>query len=485
MPTNGFLVKFDPYLNILSQIYFTADKSIPMASAIAVDANSNVFLSFTNGMIVRFQLVDSAYGPVYSNSLSSGAGQLPMSIVVKSFNWKPSAMAIRSDGQIAVSDTLSNAIYLVSTNANSTPVLLTGGTGVGLRDGSPQFARFDQPHGIAASADGRMIVADMNNNSIRIIDANTNVTTLYGTATNVWTQTECDAVPALFRGWVDGAPGITTTSASGRLPVGVAISATGNLFVTEKFYDLIRSVSGTGLTPVNAVGVALNKAPSVTTLFATNITSTSAALNASVDPEGEPTAAYFFWGVTSTNGFITSAIQLTNNLNITNQVNFTLTNLQPSTTYFYSAEAVNSTGTSAGSELIFTTLAASQAPTVGFSPSSGFFPECVTVVVTSSVPTVFYTTDNTRRRPPTASRTSRYVSPMHATAAFTSVSSNGAMRRKTLVLSGSQLFGVNTNSGVGAVISGSASAASQRDRLSPTNLFGAVQAQRRLYPHGR
>jgi hypothetical protein len=235
----------------------------------------------------------------------------------------------------------------------------------------------------------------MNNNSLRIIDANTNVTTLYGTATNVWTLTECDAVPALFRGWVDGAPGITSTSASGREPASVAISSTGDLFVTEKFYDLIRSVSGTGLSPVNAIGVPLNEAPSVTTLFATNISSTAATLNSAVDPEGEPTSAYFFWGTSSTNGFITSAIPVTNNLNITNQVSFTLTNLQPATTYFFAAQAVNSTGTSAGSELVFTTLPASQPPTVGFTPSSGYFPECVTVLVTSSVPAVYYTTDNT------------------------------------------------------------------------------------------
>ena len=393
MPTNGVLVKFDTYFNILSEIYFTDGKTIPMATAIAVDVNSNVFLSFSSGTVVRFQLVD---GPtaLYSNNLATGTGDLPMSFVVKSNNWAPSAMAIRADGQLAVSDTLSNAIYLVTTNDNSVPTLLTGGNGIGSQDGPPQFARFDQPHGIAASADGRMVVCDTMNNRVRIIDASSNVTTLYGTASNVWTTTECDAVPALFRGWVDGAPGITTTSASGREPVGVAISATGDLFVTEKFYDLIRDVSGTGLTPVNAVGVALGKAPAVTTLFATNVTSASATLNASVDPEGEPTAGYFFWGLTSTNGFITPAIPLTNNLNITNQVSFTLTNLQPATTYFFAAEAVNSTGTTAGSELVFTTQPAAQPPTVSFSPSSGYYPECVTVMVTSSVAAVYYTTDN-------------------------------------------------------------------------------------------
>ncbi len=170
MPTNGLLVKYDHYLNLLSEIYFTDGNSIPMASAICVDANSNVFMAFTNGMLVRFRLIDGAPPTSYSNNLATGTGQLPMQFVVPAFRWTPVSMTMRSDGLLAVSDTLSNAIYLVSTNAGSVPVLLTGGNGVGWQDGPPQYAKFDQPHGIAASADGRMVVCDMMNNRVRIID---------------------------------------------------------------------------------------------------------------------------------------------------------------------------------------------------------------------------------------------------------------------------------------------------------------------------
>jgi hypothetical protein len=399
MPTNGNVVKFNRYLNVLSEISFTGGASIPMASAITVDASSNVFVAFTNGTLVRFRLVDGNPPPVYTNNLTTGTGQLPMSFVVQGFRWTPVAMTLRSDGQLAVSDTLSNAIYLVSTNDNSVPVLLTGGNGVGWQDGPPQYAKFDQPHGIAASANGSLVVCDTMNNRVRIIDLESNTTTLYGTASNVWKSTPCYSVPTLFAGWVDGAPGISSTSASGREPVSVTISPDGDLFVTEQYYDLIRSVSGTGLTPVNAVGVPLGLAPVVTTLFATNITPTSATVNSTVDAEGEPTAAYFIYGLTSTNGFVTGAINLTNNLNASNIVGLTLTNLLPATTYFYQAEAVNSTGSAFGTELVFTTLAAPQPPSVGFTPSSGYFPECVTVVVTSSVSTVYFTTDGTTPTP--------------------------------------------------------------------------------------
>jgi hypothetical protein len=398
MPANGHLRKFDPFVNPLSQIYFTNAAAVPAASALAVDASSNVFMAFSNGMIVQFRLIDATPAPSYTNSLvySNGRfspGQLAMRCVVSNFNWTPVALALRSDGQLAVSDTTSNAIYLISTNDNSTPALLTGGNGVGYQDGPPLFAKFDQPHGIAVSGDGRMVVCDTMNNRVRVIDTETNTTTLYGTASNVWTGTFCDDIPALFAGWVDGTSGTSTTSASGREPISVTISPNGQLFVTERYYDLIRSVAGSGLTPVSTVGVALGLAPVVTTLFASNITTTTATLNAAVNPEGEATGAYFQWGGTATNGNTTAATSLTNNLNSTNIVSFVLTNLQPATTYFFQAAADNITGASSGGELVFTTLATPQPPALSFSPSNGYFPECVAISVTSSVSNVYFTTD--------------------------------------------------------------------------------------------
>ena len=120
MPASGHLLKYDHFLNLLSEILFTDPTAIPVASALAVDGSSNVFMAFTNGMIVSFRLVDAFPAPVYTNSLVS-EGQLPMHTVVSSFPWRPVALALRGDGQLAASDTLSNAIYLITTNDDSKP----------------------------------------------------------------------------------------------------------------------------------------------------------------------------------------------------------------------------------------------------------------------------------------------------------------------------------------------------------------------------
>ncbi len=447
MPASGHLLKYDHFLNLLSEILFTDPTAIPVASALAVDGSSNVFMAFTNGMIVSFRLVDAFPAPVYTNSLVS-EGQLPMHTVVSSFPWRPVALALRGDGQLAASDTLSNAIYLITTNDDSKPQLLTGGNGAGWRDGTPQYAQFDQPHGIAASEDGRMVVCDTQNNRVRLIDTQNNTTTLYGTSSNVWTATLCDNVPAYFAGWVDGLAGTTSTSASGREPVSVTIGPGGTLFVTEQYYDLIRSVSGTGLTPLVTQATPLGLDPVVTTLFASNITATSATLNLSVDPEGEAAVAYFQWGVSSNNGNVTISTNLTAELNITNIVSLPLTNLQPATTYFYQGVAANSTGSASGSEFVFTTLPL-QPPTVSFFPNSGYFPECVTISVTSSVPKLYYTTDGTV---PTTNSTELMLATNDA-GAFTNTLQWCDSQHD---LGDLKFLAIDTNSQISAVVQGSA-----------------------------
>src|ERR1700677_856317 len=115
MAQNGTLIKYDQFRNPLSAVLFTNASFVPRASAMCLDGNSNVFLAFTNGMIIRFRLIDGFPPPVYINDLVLG-GPLPVDYVVSSFAWQPAGLALLPDGQLAVSDTLNDAIYVVSTN---------------------------------------------------------------------------------------------------------------------------------------------------------------------------------------------------------------------------------------------------------------------------------------------------------------------------------------------------------------------------------
>ncbi len=375
---------FPPSLNLVLPLSLSVFSSAP-ATALAVvnDANTNIYISFTNssgGTIIR---IPQPYSGTYSK-------------VVNNYPFAPSGLTMREDGQLAVSDTLSNAIYVVTTNTGSTPRLVTGGHGPGFTNGPPNFAAFNQPHGIAASADGRMVVCDTMNNYLRLIDTNYNTTTLYGTPTNVWVGTPCNYNPPLYAGWVDGTAGNTSASASGRQPVSVTISSNGTLFVTELYYNLIRAVTGSGLTPVTSISSISSSTnlPIVTTEAATAITGTGATLNASVNPNGSPATVFFQWGPTTNYGSNTTSVVLSTNLASSNAVPSVLTGLQSNTVTHFQAVAINNGGTSYGGDRSFITTPVLTS-VLAISPGYGYFPECQTIAVTSSVSNVYYTEDGT------------------------------------------------------------------------------------------
>jgi hypothetical protein len=111
-------------------------------------------------------------------------------------------------------------------------------------------------------------------------------------------------------------------------------------------------------------------APAVVTSSASGVTSTSATLNGTVNPEGADARWHFDGGTSTAYGNVapspsgdagsgTSAVSEST----------TITGLSPSTTYHYRIEATNSAGTSYGSDVTFTTAPAT--PVVVTSSASG------------------------------------------------------------------------------------------------------------------
>jgi len=96
--------------------------------------------------------------------------------------------------------------------------------------------------------------------------------------------------------------------------------------------------------------------PSVFTNSSSNISTTSATLQGSVNPNNSGTTAWFEYGPTQSLGFTTSTFAIGGG---TSQTSFSGTafSLSPNTTYYYKAVAQNSYGTARGSILSFTTQA--------------------------------------------------------------------------------------------------------------------------------
>jgi sugar lactone lactonase YvrE len=105
---------------------------------------------------------------------------------------------------------------------------LAGSGVLGSADGTGNQASFNNPGGIAVDASGNVYVADQTNHKIRKITSAGVVTTFAGSG---------------VAATVDG----TGTAASFNFPTGIAIDATGNLFVAEFYGHRVRMITPAGV----------------------------------------------------------------------------------------------------------------------------------------------------------------------------------------------------------------------------------------------
>jgi hypothetical protein len=142
------------------------------------------------------------------------------------FNYQ-SGVAVTSTGDIVVADTDNHRIRLV-TPAGVVTTLAGSGTPA-FADGTGAAASFNKPWGVAViPSSGVIVVADQNNHRIRLVTPLGVVTTLAGSGT------------AAF---ADGAG----AAASFNLPVGVAVTPTGDIIVADRGNNRIRLVTSAGV----------------------------------------------------------------------------------------------------------------------------------------------------------------------------------------------------------------------------------------------
>ena len=147
----------------------------------------------------------------------------------------PSGLAIDSDGNVYVADTGNNRIRKITPEG---VVSTVAGSGVaGYADGPATAAQFDGPIGVAVDANGNLYVADTYNDRIRKISASGQVITIAGA----------------------GRPGYTDGEGGNALfdtPCAVVVSADGTLFVADTGNNQIRKITPAGQVSTVAISFA-------------------------------------------------------------------------------------------------------------------------------------------------------------------------------------------------------------------------------------
>jgi multidrug efflux pump subunit AcrA (membrane-fusion protein) len=112
--------------------------------------------------------------------------------------------------------------------------------------------------------------------------------------------------------------------------------------------------SGSSGISSGSVTASSGSAPSVATDSATSVSTTSAVLNATVNPNGASTTYYFEYGTTTGYGTSSNTATLTSS-NVASQVSATITGLSANTTYLFTIVATNGVGTSTGTGVTLST----------------------------------------------------------------------------------------------------------------------------------
>ena len=186
---------------------------------VAVDASGNVYVADYNNnrirKVTRLGVVTTLAGSTQGNLDGPGAGA--------QFN-NPAGVAVDASGNVYVADMLNSRIRKVTSDGVVTT--LAGSTD-GFANGTGTGAKFYYPTGVAVDASGNVYVADIGNARIRKVTALGVVTTFAGSS----------------YGYLDG----TGTAAQFAGPSGVAVDASGNVYVGDQYNRRVRKVTAEGV----------------------------------------------------------------------------------------------------------------------------------------------------------------------------------------------------------------------------------------------
>ncbi len=189
---------------------------------IAVDASGVLFVSDTLNSRIR---------RISADGLVSTLGD-PTGVALHMTS--PAGIALEADGSLLVAEEYGHRLRRVSPGGVVTTV--AGSPMAGNADGIADAARFYAPSGVALDASGTIYVADTGNHRIRKVTPEGMVSTLAGST----------------EGFADGAGAAARFSH----PRGLAVDASGNVFVADRNNHLIRKVTSDGMVTTFAGSTA-------------------------------------------------------------------------------------------------------------------------------------------------------------------------------------------------------------------------------------
>ncbi len=252
---------------------------------LAVDAIGNVFISDTRNSVIRKVDTAGVITTIAGNTTPGFAGDGGAATAAE-LN-RPAGLAIDASNNLYIADARNNRVRIINTSGVINTLAGTGTAGYTGDGGAATAATMSEPSAVAIRSNGNILITDSRNNALRSINSSGTIATLAGTGTAGYAGDGGAATAALITSpsavYADGAGNIyladlsnavrkinasdviTTVAGNGtpgysgdgsaatlaqiNLPAGVALDASGNLYIADNTNNVIRR-TGAAVTSI-------------------------------------------------------------------------------------------------------------------------------------------------------------------------------------------------------------------------------------------
>ena len=207
-------------------------------SSVAADCNGNTYIADYDNGVVRKVDARGVITTFAGNGSIGYSGDGGPATAAKLSN--PTGVAIDAIGNVYIADYSNMVIRKVDTAGNISTFAGNGGHGYSGDGGTATSAELNYPVGLAVDNANNVYIADYLNSAIRMVSASGTIYTVAGKGTAGYSGDGSEAINAQLNN-----------------PRGVAVDASGNIYIADYGNNAIRKVNASGIiTTIAGVGIA-------------------------------------------------------------------------------------------------------------------------------------------------------------------------------------------------------------------------------------